>query len=234
MVGSTPAVYLLPGFHGSTKLFSPLLHALSDDIETYALSFNSCASITDHAAKLAAELPISGSILLAESFSSLIALQLAADFPDRFKGLILSTPFARTPMAMLARLGACLPAFVYRNSPIRKYVLDRYCLNGVADVELRTNVLNAINEVAPATVKSRIKVLSNTDLSAVLPAITAPCLLLEATKDRVVPKNRIEELHRHLSTNRRVQINGPHLILQAKPKEAAAAIKQFIHDFVAR
>lgn len=225
---SKPTIYLLPGFHGSTGLFDPLIRELGEQVQTRALGFTSHRSIADHAENVSHELPKAGVFLLAESFSTLIALKLAAQKPERFRGLILSTPFARTPMPLLAQFGAILPVFCFGRSPIRKFVLNYFCLNEVADNQIKAAVLTAISDVPALTVKRRIEVLSKTNLLNILPAVETPCLLLESSQDRVVSRNRIDTLERHLPNTERVRIAGPHLILQANPSACAAAIGEFV------
>lgn len=225
-----PTLYLLPGFHGSPGLFGPLLAELQESINALALGFTSQDTIEEHADEASKELPQAGALLLAESFSSLIALKLAAREPDRFRGLILSTPFASTPFPMLAKLGAMLPRFCFERSPIRKFVLDTFCLNTVADSHLKTTVLEAIDNVPASTVKRRIQVLARTDLSSELERIQTPCLLIEASADRVVNRDRIDKLQQQLPNSQRARVRGPHLILQANPQAAAVAIKRFVNS----
>ena len=223
-----PTLFLLPGFHGSSSLFAPLVRELGEHIETHALVFTSQSSIESHADALSQELPETGAFVLAESFSTLIALQLAAQHPSRFHGLILSTPFARTPFAALAAIGARLPAWCYRQSPLRKIILNHYCLNHITDEKLKAQVLEALNDVPALTVKRRIEVLSATDLTEDLSGIEIPCLLLEASDDRVVSTQKINRLQHLLPNTQRKLIPGPHLILQANPRDSAAAIRLFI------
>ena len=223
-----PNLFLLPGFHGSSRLFAPLIRELGEDFETHPLGFTSHSALEFHAAALARELPETGAFVLAESFSTLIALKLAAQHPSRFRGLILSTPFARTPFATLAAIGARLPAWCYRQSPLRKIILNHYCLNHIADEKLKAKVLEAINDVPALTVKRRIEVLAATDLTKDLSGIEIPCLLLEASDDRVVSTQKINQLQHLLPNTQLKLIPGPHLILQANPRDSAAAIRLFI------
>ncbi|MGR8948992.1 MAG: alpha/beta fold hydrolase [Gammaproteobacteria bacterium] len=231
MTTNLPQLYLLPGFHGSATLFEPLIKALGDSVEAYPFSFTPCDSIAQHAENISLLLPDEGGFLLAESFSGLIALYLAAQKPQRFRGLILSASFAVTPLRFFTRLGSYLPAGIYSPNPLRKLLIDTFCLNDIHDEQLTRQVLTAINEVSPSTVKQRINVLASTDLTALLSNVETPVLLLEASKDRVVPPNRVNTLLAGLPNARRQRIDGPHLILQTKPREAAAAVRNFIASF---
>lgn len=219
---------MLPGFHGSAKLFSSLVKALGDAIDVHPLGFKSYDSLTEHADAISPLLPQEGSFLLAESFSGLIALQLAARQPGRFKGLILSATFAQSPFLALCKIGARLPTSCYKPNPVRQLILKHFCLNGIHNPSLEVEILQAVNEVEPTAVKKRFRVLASADLTGLLPTITTPVLILESSCDRIVPTSRIDALLAGLPNAQRRKISGPHLILQTKPLIAATAIKEFI------
>lgn len=228
MIDNPPQLYLLPGFHGSPQLFGPLLTAFGETLNTHPLGFQSCDTLTEHANKLSSVLPAEGCFLLAESFSGLIALKLSAEDPARFKGIILSASFAQSPFLALCRIGSHLPVNFYRPNPARKFILKKFCLNGVHDIALENQILDAVNEVSPSAVKKRLSVLAKSNLTDVLPKITTPTLILEASEDRVVSKTLIKELLMRLPNVQHQEIVGPHLILQTQPSEAAKAITNFV------
>ena len=91
------------------------------------------------------------------------------------------------------------------------------------------SALEAIDHVPASTVKRRIQVLARTDLSNELARIRTPCLLIEASADRVVTRDRIDKLQQLLPNSQRTCVRGPHLILQANPQAAAVAIKRFVN-----
>lgn len=224
------SLYLLPGFHGSANLFAPLISHLGTHIEAHPLRFESAASIEEHAAIISPSLPANNVLLVAESFSGLIALALLQQNPDRFKGVVLCAAFARTPMIGLARIGACLPTFAYRKTPLKRLVLNHFCLNNTSNMRLKKEVLAAITAVEPITIKKRISVLSATDLRGKLANITTPVLCLAAAHDRVVPRQLVDALVHELPNARIEELAGPHLLLQACPGAAAAAIETFINQ----
>ena len=224
------SLYLLPGFHGSPLLFDPLIACLSGEIEAHPLGFESATSLTEHIDKVSPTLPVAGSFLLAESFSGLIALGLMASNPTRFKGAILSCTFARSPMQAFAAVGKQLPELAYRQTLLKRSILRHFCLNGTRNDALLQTVLDAISEVPPTVIKNRIKVLAETDLRSRLKHITTPVLCIAAAADRVVPRRRVIELQSLLPNARLVVLEGPHLILQTQPKEAAAAISNFVNS----
>jgi pimeloyl-[acyl-carrier protein] methyl ester esterase len=58
--------------------------------------------------------------------------------------------------------------------------------------------------------------------------ITTPTLLLRATRDRLVTRQRHEELRCSLPHASVAEIEGPHRLLQARPVECAEAIMRFV------
>ncbi|MEM7466204.1 MAG: alpha/beta fold hydrolase [Pseudomonadota bacterium] len=223
-----PTLFLLPGFHGSAQLFEPLCAEFEGHLLARPLQFESFDTIQAHVTDIDKALPNTDIFLLAESFSGLIALSLAAKSPLRFSGVILSCCFARTPMKLLATLGARLPQKVYSASIFRSWILDHYCLNGVADPRLKKQILEAINQVAPSVVRRRLRVLAETNLTELLAHISTPVLVLSASYDRVVSSRFTRELRNKLPNARHKEIAGPHLILQAAPNQAATEIMNFI------
>lgn len=231
MSESKNPLYLLPGFHGSAALFDPLVEHLSDEIVAHPMGFESADSLDDHLSKISPMLPSAGSFLLAESFSGLIALALMAAEPDRFKGAILSCSFARSPMQSLATIGKFLPSLAYRQTPLKRLILKYFCLNHTPDDALLQTVLDAVSNVPPEVIKRRIKVLAETDVRDRLSLINTPVLCLAASADRVVPHHRITELHALLPNAALTMLDGPHLLLQARPTEAAEVVSNFVNVY---
>ena len=223
-------LYLLPGFHGSPALFGPLVSHLSSAIEAHPLAFESADSLTDHVEQVSGLLPAENAFLLAESFSGPIALSLMAQQPKRFRGAVLSCTFARSPLLSLVKLGRRLPTFAFRQNPLKKSILKYFCLNRTDQPALLSTVLNAVAAVPASAIKSRLNVLAETDLRRNLAQISAPILCLAASHDRVVPRRLVTEL-RDLLPNANLEIlEGPHLLLQARPQQAAAAVSTFINS----
>jgi len=86
----------------------------------------------------------------------------------------------------------------------------------------------AIATVAGAVVRRRIAALLTVDASDPLGRIQVPALIVYARSDRIVPYAATAWLSAHLPKAEVVPIDGPHLLLQAKPQECAAAVAEFI------
>jgi pimeloyl-ACP methyl ester carboxylesterase len=61
-----------------------------------------------------------------------------------------------------------------------------------------------------------------------LPRIETPVLYLRASNDRIVSSRLSLELTSLLPNVKVAEVHGPHLLLQARPRECAAAITEFV------
>jgi pimeloyl-ACP methyl ester carboxylesterase len=82
--------------------------------------------------------------------------------------------------------------------------------------------------VTKAVVRRRIAELLAVDETAALREIAVPTLVLSATRDRVVSRAATERLMRGLGHAERVEIDGPHLLLQTRSAECAAVVRGFM------
>lgn len=79
-----------------------------------------------------------------------------------------------------------------------------------------------------STIQRRLQVLANIDIRPLLSQIATPMLYLQATRDRIVSARMSRELTGLLPRVMVRQIDGPHLLLQSRSAECAAAISDFI------
>lgn len=93
-------VVLLPGMDGSGELFTPFVEALGPSIDARVLRYPAdqplgYAALTARVREaLPADRPY---VLLAESFSGPIGVEIAAQAPPGMMGLVLCSTFARNP-----------------------------------------------------------------------------------------------------------------------------------------
>ena len=84
--------------------------------------------------------------------------------------------------------------------------------------------------VATAVVRRRIAELLAVDETAALGSISLPTLVLCAARDRVVSKAATMRIMRGIRHARRVEVDGPHLLLQTCPQACAAAVLGFVRE----
>lgn len=165
-------------------------------------------------------------VLLAESFSGPIGLQLIAEPPANLVGVLFVATFARHPSPFLLDVGRYLPPrfllTLFSKTPIGKF----FGLSGASSAAVAI-FQNALKTVKLDVLANRLKILSE------LPpppetAFSGPCLYLQASADRLVPSRAVAPLQQLLPQLQIEQIRGPHVILLAHPESGAQLISNFI------
>lgn len=189
------------------------------------------------AAALAPRLPAQPVDLLGWSLGALLALQLAASYPERVRRLVLLGATARF-LAAPDHAGvdaATLAAFEAELARAAGALQARFallCAQGEAPAAARTvaRQLRALPAAAPAVLADGLAVLASADLRAQLPRIAQPVLLLHGAQDALMPPAAAQALAQALP-QARCQLLAGHghaLALSAAPAGAAA-----IEDFLA-
>ena len=224
---------LLPGMDGTGELFHPFLHALPDGFSAGPVAYptGKVLSLSEHLALIHSHCPESEPYaLIAESFSTPIAIRSAASNPANLKCLILCAGFAVSPIQGWRRtLASILSPFVF-HLPLPAPVIRRWLTGSDASPELVEAVRIAVAKVRPAILTARLRLVLTTNVQEELMGIPVPILYLKAARDRVVGAanlERIRELRPRISEE---TIDGPHLILQRRPAEAASAILQYLEN----
>lgn len=76
--------------------------------------------------------------------------------------------------------------------------------------------------------RARLQAVLSVDVSKALTDIGVPILYLQAAGDRLVPPVAAQHMATVAPSMEVVRIDGPHLLLQTRPHEAAAAISDFV------
>jgi pimeloyl-ACP methyl ester carboxylesterase len=220
---------LLPGLDGTGLIFEPLLTYLPEEIDAQIVRYpaNRVMSFQEHIAFARKQFPKKKPfVLLAESFSGPIGLQLLAEPPGNLVGVILVATFARHPSPFLVDAGRYLPQKLLLNL-FSKTPLGRFFCLGGASADAAEILREALQSVKLSVLSNRLKILAE------LPpppdkTFSGPCLYLQASRDRLVPSRAVDQLQRHLPQLQVEQIAGPHIILLAQPETGARQISDFI------
>lgn len=219
---------LLPGLDGTGELFTSFLAALGSDYSTVIVRYINEKYFDDYVESVVSLLPVHGAVLIAESFSGPIALEVARRFPHKIDRIVLCATFASSPFRNLARLSGFIPEYFFNLKPLRRFLLQKLCLDSGSEDSGMEDILRVIQAIPACLVKSRLKVLAGIDMYACLSEISAQVLYLQAMQDKLVNVDLGDRLIRSL-TNVTVQmIDGPHLLLQTRPEECAERIRKFI------
>jgi pimeloyl-ACP methyl ester carboxylesterase len=169
-------------------------------------------------------------VLLAESYSSPLAVQFAATNPPNLKALILCTGFVTSPVRGWRRFTASFLTSILFRLPLPAIFANYFLLGPDPPKGLLAAVRSALSTVKPAVLSARLRAILNCDARAELACISVPILYLQATQDRLIPASSLEEMQ-HIKPQVTVaKIPGPHLLLQREPETAAQSIANFIRQ----
>jgi pimeloyl-[acyl-carrier protein] methyl ester esterase len=165
-------------------------------------------------------------VLLAESFSGPLAIALAANPPPQLKALVLACTFARLRVPsfalLLLKAVGLLPLWRAPTFLASRMLFGRFRSEAKEAVLRR-----AIEAVTPQAWRARLNAVLSADKTSCLCRIRVPLLYLRASEDRVVFSSASAVISAHLPGTKVVAIDGPHFLLQSKPRECAAAVRAF-------
>ena len=221
---------LLPGMDGTGELFSPLLKELGPDIQTVVIRYPDLPlDYAAHDAFARARLPSTGPfVVLGESFSGPIAISLAASPPDGMCGYVLCASFVRSPRKTLSALRPLIRLVSFNR--VHPALAQYFLMGGRGSAALVRMHQAAIRGLSNASLAARLRAISKVDVTTRLAKVRLPGLYLRATGDRLVTKAAAEAFAKTATNARVVNIEGPHLLLQTHPTDAARALRAFIHE----
>jgi pimeloyl-[acyl-carrier protein] methyl ester esterase len=225
---------LLPGMHGDGKLFSDFMSRIPEPKHLEAVNYpaEESFSYSQLLEVVQSFVPASDPyFLLAESFSTPLAIQFAATNPANLKGLILCAGFASSPLTGPSRLAASLFAPLVFGLPVFGFAMDRFLIGPNPPELLHAAVRAAVSSVSPNILAARLRAVLCCDRRQHLSRIQVPMLYIQATNDMVVPKSCLDEIRRVKPDIRVAEINGPHLILQRETIQSADIVAKFIQEF---
>lgn len=230
-----PTLLLLPGLEGSGDLFSGLIDELAPHFDIQVVRYpNSCGSYAAAAAVVREMLPPNRPVVLvAESFSTPLAVQIAAEAPQAIAALVLCNGFILNPLTPLESMWAAAAAPWWFQLPLTNTAARTFLVGPDASDTLVRKVQSAIAPLPPSVLCARLHAVLRCDAQQALAHITAPMLYLHATRDRLTGHAGLKQmlsLKPDLAVERMV---GPHLLLQKEPRTCADLIRRFLETATA-
>ncbi|HEX5737244.1 MAG TPA: alpha/beta hydrolase [Hydrogenophaga sp.] len=222
---------LLPGLDGSGDFFDALCQQLPPRWRTHVIRYPSDQPMnySELTRFVLAALPDDGPlVLVAESFSGPVAIQVAATRPAGLIGVVLCATFARNPRPLLRPLLGLTGMAPVRAVPIG--MLSRGLLGPEADASWAERIRQAMNKCSVAVLRARARAVLSVDARGQLADIRVPVLYLQASRDRVVPAAALGDIQRVMSGIQVVEIDGPHFLLQARSVPCAERIALFVES----
>jgi pimeloyl-ACP methyl ester carboxylesterase len=226
-----PVLVLLPGLDGTGKLFAAFLEALDLGVSARVVPYPPDVPLGygELEPLVRAALPTQGPfVLLGESFSGPLAIRIAARPPPGLAGLILCVTFASNPYPDLAwarRLAAFLPL-----KSLPRWIRAPLMWGSASPSKAPRQSERAMAGIAASVIRRRIAALLAVDETSSLADIAVPTLVLCATHDRVVSNAATMRIMHGIPHAQRVDVDGPHLLLQTRPQECADAVLKFIRE----
>ncbi len=226
---SDKKLFLLPGLDGTGNLFEPLLKELPDECisEIISYPFDQQQTFEQHVKHVESKLPLNEPIiLLAESFSGPVAIEILSSGKFQIERVIFVATFAKSPQPILLGVAKHLPLSSLLKLNFPGVLVRHFCLGTKATEEQIESFKSTVAGVAPEVLAERLRILATVDLRNKLKGINVPCCYLQAENDRLVPSGVLNDFEKGLKKLNVHKVYGPHFILQAEPKACAEAICQ--------
>ncbi len=226
---------LLPGLDGTGILFRPLLTALSPKIRTLTCAYPRDVFLSvGRLAELVADriCEMGRVVIVAESWSGLVCLELLRRRPANIVGVIFIACFTTPPRRSLLALSRLLPLSVLMQLPPPALLVRRYCLGAEAGPEELALFREALSVVRPRVLAERLGSLRRIDTYG--DAITLPASYIQSTGDRLVPDSAVDPFRAMSATLKVHRVEGPHFLLQARPGDCARIIGEIVQPLGAR
>jgi pimeloyl-ACP methyl ester carboxylesterase len=228
----SPVLVLLPGLDGTGKLFAEFLKLIQSRVDTLVIVYpnDTPMSYDELETLIRAALPADRPfILLGESFSGPLAIRIAARQPAWLAGLILCVTFASNPYPWAGAWARPLAAYLPLKS-LPRWIRAPLMWGSASPNRAPRQSERAMAQVSAAVIRHRIAALLAVDEISSLAKISVPALVLCATRDRVVSEAATRRIMRGIAHAQRVDIEGPHLLLQTCAAPCAAAVLSFMRE----
>lgn len=215
------------------ELFSQFIAALPEPFEAVAVGYPTERylpySEMENFVRVAC--PISEPfMLIAESFSTPLALKYAATNPANLQGIVLCAGFATSPVRGWRRFLASLLAPVIFHVPMPNIAVRRWLVGADASPSLLRAVRAGVASVKPDVLAARLRAVLACDVRGAVDRIGVPILYIRAEQDRLVRALCAEELRQIKPEMAIAILEGPHLLLQRQPQRAAEVVVRFIQS----
>ena len=228
-----PKLVLLPGMDGTGSLFVEFIAALPSSFEVVAARYPTDQYLTNTEMQdlVRAVCPHSEPFtLLAESFSTPLAIQYASTRPSNLKSLILCAGFATSPLDGWRRRLASLVTPVVLAVGLREHAIKAFLLDRDAPPDLVRRVSRAISSISTEVLVGRVRDVLRCDVRVELAQIAAPILYLQAQRDCLIGGTSFTVVKGIQPQTAVVVFDAPHLLLQSQPQRIADAVVGFLHQ----
>ncbi len=216
-------VVLLPGLDGTGRLFDPLVQAFSASVDVQIISYEADekASYEELVSQVWDALPSEEFVLVAESFSGVIAYEIGLRQPKYLKHIIFVATFLQSPRPLL------LP-WIFSKYMLLKWIPDfvvkLFFLGRSVSQETLGLFQKTLTCVDRDVLFSRLMLIRKLQLKK--EPLMIASTYIEAREDMLVPNHSVETFKMVCKKLDVLCLKGPHLLLQASPKESAEVLEE--------
>jgi pimeloyl-ACP methyl ester carboxylesterase len=228
---SNQNLVLMPGLDGTGLSFEPVLPLLPADAKITIVRYptDKLLSFDETVECAAAQITArKHPIVIAESFSGPVAIQMIGSGRIKAKALVLCATFAKSPRPIVWRIMRFLRLPLLIRSDMPKLFFKII----IGDDKLIADLLPLWKKVhadVPALIMDhRLKIINQVDVTKWLKNMPVPCCYLQATDDRIVSSSCLADFENCIPNLEIKRIKAPHFILQAQPQACLDAIEEFI------
>ncbi|WP_077063177.1 alpha/beta fold hydrolase [Streptomyces sp. MP131-18] len=245
VAGSGPALLLVPGMGGRAN-FAPVMEALAAEHTVIAPEYPGIGgtptaeeplSIDGMAESLAATATGAGVerfTLVGFSMGTLVATRLAARFPERVDGVVLTSALAR-PDNRVQLFIDIVQSLVRRGDVEGMARFTALCgfgpdiINGLGVAELGGFLKQLEAGVDPCALEIT-EVVRTADVTADLARIAKPTLVVDALRDVLVTTAHTRELAAGIAGAEYAEIDAGHVVLAERPAEWLETVSRFLTE----
>lgn len=225
-------IILLPGLDGSGLFFEGFRRLLPSSITTQIISYprDEGLSYSEIIDLIYEQLPRDRDyIILAESFSGPVAIEIATLAPLKLKGLVLVASFCFSPLSPFRKTLASNLLFLLNFSAPPKLI--NWLLCNDLDIDLSTRVARVVDALPTEVLKQRVLSALNVDLRGALDDMEVPLLILKAKDDRLLDGSTSLTMKRYYTQAQIEEVEGPHFLLQCNPEGCLKVMNKFFSNF---
>lgn len=223
-VPALPLLVVLPGMDGTCKLLDNFHSEIGKYCDVLAISYPT-DRVMDYAqltAYVAARLPKSHFVVLGESFSGPIAIEIAATHPN-CDGLVLVSTFAAAPAPrILLPLTRLLDP-----KRVLKYLASIVLMSGQGSKSEEAALHKTLGAVPTRILQERLSFALKVNKISRLKQIQVPVLCLAGRQDRLIRLHHARRIAAAAPQCQLHEMDAPHLLLETHAAEASALIHKF-------
>jgi len=231
MTNTSKHLILLPGLDGSGLLFQPFIERCFHNDYVTVISYPNDYHIPYHelADYIITRLPKDKNlVLLGESYSGPVAIQLANRPELNVNSVILVATFSHYPNTILKFMSKILPIKYLLYLPMPDFILKFVCFDNAVDSSIMALLKKSLTLTPPTIMAKRMSEGVKIDVRQDLKELKVPCIYIKAKHDKLVSSSASAEIKKINKSINIIEIDGPHFILQTRINACCAVIKKLM------